>query len=346
MTCLLNSIREIFPNDNDPNNNNNGNGENDNDTRLHCGFSEDLLDYDADNTSDDNTNDDNTSVNNNTIVSRNVEQEVIDQTLDKELQAYLGLTGEEREEEDDDYVVSENYDRKFDGSIAGLHINQRIKHVRKLVAKIHNFQINSNHDDGGIGFLPPISKANVLTGVLGGEAGDGIPSRFFNNSGVSGGGGGGGAKKAKKNSSTQTDLWSSAPKKSVGTFLTGGSSRNGDDAESVFSKLRKNLHQGVNSPAYSHQNMLTIKDNSLTRNFSRPVKGAHKPLPRPERQPTPEVKGWKGGNAGNAKDTFNKGRKVGGKGNRKQIFSGNQQVYEERMNALASNLLNAANIKL
>ena len=150
---------------------------------------------------------------------------------------------------------------------------------------------------------------------------------------------------AKKNVGAQTDFPASVPKRSSAKaqfFLTGGGSRNGDD-ETVGSTMRKKVHQGVNSPAYSHNNIITVKENTLKRNFKSrpPIGGSHRALKNEGRKVTPEVKGWKEAE-GEIGDNFNKGRRVRGKAGAKGVFKGNPRLMEERMNAL----LNAANIEM
>ena len=81
------------------------------------------------------------------VSTRNVEQEIIDQTLDKELQKYLGLTGEEDDDDENNFYDSYAEDEN-DGSIKSLGVKKRTKHLRTLVAKIHNFQMNENEQAG------------------------------------------------------------------------------------------------------------------------------------------------------------------------------------------------------
>lgn len=357
---MVRGMRKIFPNYNEGKSDEED-GDRSGEEGLRDDFGEDLI------------SDDDSFTGGASLTSRNLEQEIIDQTLDKELQAYLGLAGDEEEETNDepwkegdgnqlDNAPNYSYGRpaQNDGSVKGLDINVRTKQLRRLLAMMHNFQLQ---EDGGGGLEEGLGEKEHVRGLtlpaIDNKDGvtNSIPSRFFqigkknthpdNNRNST-------QVVAKRHMSTQTTGLGSSKGKgnsSAGVFLTGFSSASSNASNSA----RNKLHQGINSPAYSHENIITVARDgaNLVRTFKsrvgggRAVRESHLPLSRPPKKPpTPEVRGWKESENQESRERFNKGRMGTGKGSKKAFFRGNPQVYEKRMEELARGLLDAANITL
>ncbi|GMH57895.1 hypothetical protein TrRE_jg246 [Triparma retinervis] len=162
-------------------------------------------------------------------------------------------------------------------SIADLRPDRRTRYLRRLVAKVHGFQMSQGFrasagpagvegaglgeagggagtaspegedvGDGTVSSLPPISNpsgtSNVLTSILGGDVPP-MPSRFFAPVKV--------AATLKMTASTQTEL-------DVGGKVAASHlARRGEEREGE--KARRRLHRGVDSPGYSPGGIISRK---------------------------------------------------------------------------------------
>ncbi|GMI40455.1 hypothetical protein TrCOL_g100 [Triparma columacea] len=212
---------------------------------------------------------------------------------DPSLRAIFGLgdwdeeEGEGGEEEDDD-------DGKRFTSIADLRPDRRTGYLRRLIAKVHGFQISEGYAEGGEegggggveedvgspgssgggsfgGTLPPIGNpsgtSNMLTSLLGGDAPP-MPRRFFEPVRE--------PRPLRMNAGTQTDGGEGARE---ARERIRARARAEEEA-----KTRRRLHRGVDSPGYDPGSIISVGgDGGLWRRFGGGGEGKRRaPPPLPE----------------------------------------------------------------
>ena len=249
-------------------------------------------------------------------------------------------------------------------SISDLRQSSRMKYFRRFLAKLHNFQLQEEGlageagggtlegqsidevsvlSEGGDSLAPPTQAtkfppiasgtSNVMTSALGGDA-PVLPSRFFSPQRSSA--------KQMMSASTQTEP-GSAGRGGRSALLSNHPTLSDGREGSSAQDLRKKLHRGVNSPAYSYGDIISVGgEGDLLRRFQPKravplsysgergaIRNAHQALKAPSRQATPEVTGWADDRTGVDPLSGGGGKRRTG-GARKPKYAGNPVLWEKR----------------
>jgi hypothetical protein len=210
-------------------------------------------------------------------------------------------------------------------SISELPRRVRSRYLRSMLVKLHSFQLQNPPAMNEAAVEEPMAGPNILTALLGGDA---VPvnREFFAVNAARGG------RKETASSSTQTDATMTFKKSSTEAL-----------DEEYKAMVRRKLHRGVESPAYSYNKMISVDgDGGLWRKFggtkapnlnlttstSTSIPNAHQALAVPSRQATPEVTGWAKNPVPPAGDALTRSGKKGPR----RMYAGNPGLMAERMN--------------